>query len=63
MKALASVYLRTRFKFIQNIYDRGSIWSVGYFVSTVGLNESHIKKYIESQDKYDLGFDAQGEFS
>jgi putative transposase len=31
------------------------IWSDGYFVSTVGVNEEIIKKYIEQQGKEDMG--------
>jgi putative transposase len=29
------------------------IWSRGYFVSTVGISESVIRKYIEMQGKED----------
>ena len=29
-------------------------WSEGYYVSTVGLNEATIKKYIKEQDKKDI---------
>ena len=29
-------------------------WSEGYYVSTVGLNEATIKKYIQDQEKYDV---------
>lgn len=32
-------------------------WSVGYYVSTVGLNESTIRKYIRDQEKADLAAD------
>lgn len=32
-------------------------WSVGYYVSTVGLNESTIRKYIRDQEKADLAVD------
>jgi putative transposase len=39
------------------------MWSVGYFVSTVGLNEKRIKKYIEKQNKDDRGIDVSKEFS
>ena len=35
------------------IYD--GIWSDGYFVSTVGLNEEVIRKYIERQGEEDRG--------
>ena len=30
-----------------------SFWSRGYCVSTVGLDESFIRKYIQEQDKHD----------
>ena len=29
-------------------------WSEGYYVSTVGLNESTVRKYIQEQDKKDI---------
>lgn len=32
-------------------------WSEGYYVSTVGLNESTIKKYIQNQEKHDRAVD------
>ena len=31
--------------------------SEGYYVSTVGLNEAVIKKYIQDQEKYDIAID------
>ena len=33
--------------------DGSGIWSVGYFVSTIGLNEQTIERYIANQDKKD----------
>ena len=52
MKANASLHLRKKFKFIRDIYlEKDGIWSVGYFSSTVGLNEERIKKYITWQSK------------
>lgn len=30
-------------------------WAEGYYVSTVGLNEATIKKYIQEQESHDLG--------
>ena len=30
-----------------------NFWAVGYYVSTVGLNEATIKKYIQEQEKED----------
>ena len=32
-------------------------WAEGYYVSTVGLNEATIKKYIQEQEKYDIAMD------
>jgi putative transposase len=32
-------------------------WSTGYYVSTVGLNEATIAKYIREQEKYDQMMD------
>ena len=32
-------------------------WSEGYYVSTVGLNEATIKKYIQDQEKHDQAVD------
>jgi putative transposase len=63
IKSITSQHLRKRFKFIDRIYDHSGIWSVGYFASSVGLNESQIKKYIERQNQQDLGIDLTSEFS
>lgn len=32
-------------------------WAEGYYVSTVGINESTIKKYIQDQEKADIALD------
>lgn len=63
LKAYTSIDLKKRFKFLRQIYDNGRMWSAGYFVSTVGLNEKTIRKYIEKQDKEDSGIDITKEFS
>lgn len=55
LKSASSRYLRTRFKFIREIYiEKDGIWSVGYFSSTVGLNEEKVKRYIAWQSKKDV---------
>ena len=54
LKSASSRYLRSKFKFIHEIYlEKDGIWSVGYFSSTIGLNETQIRKYIEWQDRKD----------
>ena len=32
-------------------------WAEGYYVSTVGMNEATIKKYIQDQEKHDIAVD------
>ena len=54
LKSASSLYLRKKFKFIREMYlEKDGIWSVGYFSSTVGLNEQQISHYIEWQGKKD----------
>ena len=38
-------------------YGNRHFWAEGYYVSTVGLNEAVIKKYIQDQEKYDIAMD------
>jgi len=48
--------LKQKFLSIKQIYwGTNSVWSEGYFVSTVGINSQMIEKYIESQGKKDSG--------
>jgi putative transposase len=53
-KQNSSRVLRKKFGFIRRMYLEDSIWAVGYFSSTIGLNEEQIKKYIEHQGKEEL---------
>lgn len=49
-------HLKQKFPFIKQVYwGTDGIWSEGYFVSTVGINDAVIKKYIEDQGKKDAG--------
>ena len=48
--------LKQKFPFLKETYwGTDSVWSEGYFVSTVGINDTVIKKYIEGQGKKDAG--------
>ena len=38
-------------------YGNRHFWSRGYYVSTVGLNEATIAKYVREQDKHDQMMD------
>jgi putative transposase len=55
LKIESSIRIKKRFKFIREMYIDGSIWSVGYFVSTIGLNEEQVRRYIAWQSKKDTG--------
>ena len=56
IKSNTSKGLYEKFKFLQERYfGRVGIWSIGYFVSTVGLDEATIKRYVQHQEKEDLG--------
>ena len=63
MKKNTSRALRRKFShFLDQVYwDEGGIWSKGFFVSTVGINEEMIMKYIRMQEQEDAG-QAQLEF-
>jgi putative transposase len=63
LKAESSQHLKKKFKYIREIYLDGSIWSVGYFVSTIGLNQEMIKRYIANQGKKDQGTTLRFDFS
>jgi len=50
LKSHSSLELRKRFKFIRQMYlEKDGIWSVGYFVSSVGADEERVRRYIERQ--------------
>jgi len=52
MKRTSSRLMRKEFEYLRK---QESMWSVGYFVSSVGINESVIRKYIRHQENQDLG--------
>jgi len=56
LKKNTSRSLREKSRFLDKIYwDDKEIWGKGYFVSTVGINEEVIRKYIKLQEKEDAG--------
>ena len=57
MKANTSRALREKFShFLKKVYwDSGGIWSKGFFVSTVGINEGVIRRYAQKQGEEDAG--------
>jgi putative transposase len=56
VKSNTSRELKQKFPFLKELYwGTDGVWSDGYFVSTVGVNEDIIRKYIENQGKEDSG--------
>jgi putative transposase len=56
IKAKTGADMRRRFPFLDKVYwGVEGIWSIGYFVSTAGINEEVIKKYIKMQGEEDSG--------
>ena len=56
IKTNTSRGIKQKFPFLKDVYwGTDGIWSDGYFVSTVGINESIIRKYIEKQGVEDSG--------
>jgi putative transposase len=56
LKCNTSREIRKKFKFLDKIYfDSDGIWSEGYFISTVGIDEAAVRKYIEEQRKEEEG--------
>jgi putative transposase len=53
MKSQSAKKMRERFDFIKKAIGRGGMWSRGYCVSTVGMNEKMILRYVEHQEKED----------
>ena len=52
-KGHTSRRLKQKYSFIRRIYLDSGIWSVGYFSSTLGLNEQQVKLYIAHQGRLD----------
>ena len=56
LKKNTSRHLSKKFRFLKDFYwDNEGMWSPGFFVSTVGINESIIKQYVKQQGKEDEG--------
>ncbi len=56
MKAMTASQLRKKFDWLKKVYWKENIvWSPGYFVSTVGIDEDKIIKYIRWQQDQDSG--------
>ncbi|MEM9400805.1 MAG: IS200/IS605 family transposase [Verrucomicrobiota bacterium] len=56
IKSNMSRGLKEKFGYLKKVYwGTDGIWSEGYFVSTVGINEKTIRRYIQMQGDQDGG--------
>ena len=56
MKGRTASYMRKKFKWLEGVYwNENVVWSPGYFVSTIGLDEEQIKRYVKWQGDQDSG--------
>ena len=56
IKANTSRKMGKRFPFLNKVYwGVDGIWSKGYFLSTLGINEATIREYVQKQGEEDSG--------
>ena len=56
VKRMTASRLRKKFSWLSKVYWKENIvWLPGYFVSTVGIDEKKILKYVKWQESQDLG--------
>jgi len=49
LKSKSSAWLKKKIKRAHGLYEKESLWARGYFVSTIGLDEHLIRRYVKHQ--------------
>ena len=57
LKGKSALMMFERHANLKYKFGHRHFWAERYYVSTVGLNESTIKKYIRDQEKHDMAID------
>ena len=57
LKGKSSLMIFDRHANLKYKFGNRHFWAEGYYVSTVGINEATIKKYIQDQEKHDIAMD------
>ena len=52
IKGKSSAWLKKKIKRTNGIYEKHSLWARGYFVSTIGIDEMIIRRYVKHQEKH-----------
>ena len=56
LKSQSTSELRRKFTWLEKVYWKETVvWSPGYFVSSVGIDEDTIRRYVEHQGQEDSG--------
>ena len=56
LKSQSSSRLRKKFTLLEKVYwDDKIVWSPGYFVSSIGVDEKLIREYVKHQGEQDSG--------
>ena len=57
LKGKSSLMIFDKHANLKYKFGNRHFWAEGYYVSTVGLNEATIKKYIQEQESHDIAMD------
>lgn len=57
IKGKSAIYVARRFGERKKYFNGQEFWARGYLVSTVGLDEEKVRKYINEQEKSDAQLD------
>ena len=56
LKSQSASHMRKSFDWLKQVYwNENLVWSAGYFVSSVGIDEEVVRRYVEHQGKQDSG--------
>jgi putative transposase len=52
LKGKSSAWMKKKIKRVSGLYEKQSLWARGYFVSTIGLDEHLIRRYVRHQSHH-----------
>ena len=55
LKGKSSAWIKKK----TTMFPKGTLWNRGYFVTTVGLNELAVKRYVENQSHHQIELQQQ----
>lgn len=57
LKGKSALMMFERHANLKYKFGNRHFWAEGYYVSTVGLNEATVRKYVREQEKHDMTVD------